>query len=89
MDKVNYYQVIEGSEMYYPWYVHKLENDIKVLRKILEWADECDAFDSISEWDENPNWYDLEKEMEDKDWLDCIILYAERWMDENEPGWRS
>ena len=46
MDKVNYYQVIEGSEMYYPWYVHKLENDIKVLRKILEWADECDAFDS-------------------------------------------
>ena len=49
MDKVNYYQVIEGSEMYYPWYVHKLENDIKVLRKILEWADECGAFDNISE----------------------------------------
>lgn len=89
MDKVNYYQVIEGSEMYYPWYVHKLENDIKVLRKILEWADECDTFDTISEWDENPNWYDLKKEMEDKGWLDCIILYAERWMDENEPGWRS
>ena len=89
MDKVNYYQVIEGSEMYYPWYVHKLENDIKVLRKILEWADECNTFDNISEWDENPNWYDLEKDMEDKDWLDCIIYYAERWMDENEPGWRS
>lgn len=89
MDKVNYYQVIEGSEMYYPWYVHKLENDIKVLRKILEWADECKAFDSISEWDENPNWYDLEEEMKDKDWLDCIILYTERWMDKNEPGWRS
>lgn len=36
MDKVNYCQVIEGSEMYYPWYVHKLENDIKVLRQLLE-----------------------------------------------------
>ena len=89
MDKINYYQVIEGSEMYYPWYVHKLENDIKVLRKTLEWADECDAFDTISEWDENPNWYDLEEEMKDKNWLDCIILYAERWMDKNESDWRS
>ena len=67
MEKCNYYQVIEGSEMYYPWYVHKLENDIKVLRKILECADECNTFDNISEWDENPNWYDLEKDMEDKD----------------------
>ena len=36
MNKVNYYQVIEGNEMYYPWYVHKLENDIKVLRQLLE-----------------------------------------------------
>ena len=89
MDKVNYYQVIEGSEMYYPWYVHKLENDIKVLRQLLEWAYECDfGFDQIAADDD----FDFDKfyeETKDMNGIDSMLYYAERWMDKNEPGWRS
>ena len=88
LTKNNYYQVIEGSEMYYPWYVHKLENDIKVLRKLLEWAEECDfGFDNIiTDLDEYNKFC---KETNDMNYLDSMIYYTERWMDENEPGWRS
>ncbi len=89
MDKVNYYQVIEGSEMYYPWYVHKLENDIKVLRQLLEWAYECDfGFDQIATDDD----FDFDKfyeETKGMGYIESMLLYTERWMDKNEPGWRS
>ena len=89
MDKVNYYQVIEGSEMYYPWYVHKLEKENKALRKLLEWAEECDfTFDQI--WDDD--FLDEDKFLEDTkdmDYIDTMIYYAERWIEEYEPDWRS
>lgn len=88
MDKVNYYQVIEGSEMYYPWYVHKLENDIKVLRQLLEWAEECGfEFGQIADDD-----FDFDKFYEETKgigYIESMLLYTERWMDKNEPGWRS
>lgn len=89
MNKVNYYQVIEGSEMYYSWYVHKLENDIKVLRQLLEWAYECDfGFDQIAIDDD----FDFDKfyeETKNMNGIDSMLYYTERWMDKNEPGWRS
>jgi hypothetical protein len=36
MNKENYCQKIEGSELYYPWYVHKLEKENKILKQLLE-----------------------------------------------------
>ena len=89
MDKVNYYQVIEGNEMYYPWYVHKLENDIKVLRQLLEWAEECGfEFGQIFEEDviDEDEFFDKTQGM---NYIETMLYYTERWMDKNEPGWRS
>ena len=89
MEKCNYYQVIEGSEMYCPWYVHKLEKENKALRKLLEWTDECGfTFDQI--WDDD--FLDEDKFIEDTksmDYIDTMIYYAERWIEEYEPNWRS
>ena len=86
--KVNYYQVIEGTEMYYPWYVHKLEKENRALRKLLEWAEECGfGFDNIiTDLDEYNKFCE---ETNDMNYLDSMIYYAERWIDKNESGWRS
>lgn len=89
MDKVNYYQVIEGSEMYYPWYVHKLEKENKALRKLLEWADECGfEFGQVFEEDviDEDEFFDKTQGM---NYIETMLYYTERWMDKNEPGWRS
>ena len=86
MDKINYYQIIEGSEMYYPWYVHKLENDIKVLRQLLARAYEGDfGLDQIAVDDD----FDFDKFYEDTNAMnsiDSMLYYTERWMDKNKAG---
>lgn len=88
IEKVNYCQIIEGTEMYYSWYVHKLEKENRALRKLLEWAEECGfGFDNIiTDLDEYNKFCE---ETNDMNYLDSMIYYAERWMDKNEPGWRS
>jgi hypothetical protein len=75
--------------MYYPWYVHKLENDIKVLKKILEWAEECGfEFGQIFEEDVIDEDEFLDK-TQGMNYIETMLYYTERWMDKNEPGWRS
>ena len=75
--------------MYYPWYVHKLENDIKVLRQLLKWAEECGfEFGQIFEEDviDEDGFFDKTQGM---NYIETMLYYTERWMDKNEPGWRS
>lgn len=82
MEKCNYYQVIEGSEMYYPWYVHKLEKENRALKKLLEWAEECGfGFDQFS--DDTFNWDEFEEKTANMSYLESMIYYAERWLEEN------
>lgn len=56
----------------------------RALRKLLEWADECGfTFDQI--WDDS--FLDEDKFVEDTkdmDYIDTMIYYAERWIEENE-----
>ena len=89
MDKANYYQVIEDSEIYHTRYVHRLEKENKALKQLLEWTDECGfTFDQI--W--NDDFLDEDKFIEDTkgmDYIDTMIYYAERWIEEYESDWRS
>ena len=90
---INYYNNTSNSNLDFTLDLNamamKLENDIKVLRQLLEWAYECDfGFDQIATDDD----FDFDKfyeETKDMNSIDSMLYYTERWMDKNEPDWRS
>ena len=56
----------------------------RALRKLLEWADECGfTFDQI--WDDS--FLDEDKfikDTKDMNYIDTMIYYAKRWIEQNE-----
>lgn len=56
----------------------------RALRKLLEWADECGfTFDQI--WDDSLLDEDkFIKDTKDMNYIDTMIYYAKRWIEQNE-----
>ena len=82
MNKENYYQKIDGSEIYYPWYVHKLEKENKILKQLLEWAGEC-GFGLDNFIDNDSDIDKFYEETKDMDYIESMIYFAERWNETN------
>ena len=55
----------------------------RALRLLLKWAEECGfGFDNFI--DDTIDWKKFKKETKDMNYLDSMIYYAERWIEENE-----
>ena len=55
----------------------------RALRLLLKWAEECGfGFDNFI--DDTFDWKKFKKETKDMNYLDSMIYYAERWIEENE-----
>lgn len=64
--------------------IKELKKENKALRQLLEWAIECDlSFDQIFD-DTAFNWDNFQEQIEDMSYLDSMIYYAERWLEQNE-----
>lgn len=57
--------------------------EICALRQLVEWADECGSLDTIED-DELLSWEDVQEEMENLGWIDGLIYYTKRWLEEND-----
>lgn len=62
----------------------EITQENRALRKLLEWADECGfTFDQI--WDDS--FLDEDKfikDTKDMNYIDTMIYYAKRWIEQNE-----
>ena len=69
--------------------IKELQKENKALRKLLEWAEECDfGFDQIAADDD----FDFDKfyeETQDMNYIDSLIYYAERWIEKNDQEQRT
>lgn len=62
----------------------KIIQENRALRKLLEWVEEC-GFTLDQIWDDS--FLDEDKFIEDTknmDYIDIMIYYAEKWIEENE-----
>ena len=69
--------------------IKELKQENKALRQLLEWAEECDfGFDQIAA-DDDFNFDKFYKETQDMNYIDKLIYYAERWLEQNERDKRT
>lgn len=65
--------------------MEKIVKENKALRQLLEWAIECDfGFDQFASDMPQEEWNEFQKETAGMSYLDSMIYYAERWLENNE-----